>query len=843
MNADDGQLVRDYGEHCEEAVFAALLSRHGPMVMGVCRRVLGDAHAAEDAFQATFFTLARNASSIRRPSALASWLHGVAWRVAGRLRQARTPDPRSADQVTDPAPGPASQASWREIAQVLDEELQRLPEKHRLPLLLCHMEGMSQAEAARALGWPVRSLSSRLERGGELLRQRLTRRGVALSTAALLAMLEEHARAALLPALTMVTTRTARLLSLGQAETARQLSASALSLAEGMWHAMWLSKLKLTAALVLALVLVVGVLGLGIGSAWSEPATQADPETPPAAKAKPPQSPPPADPLAALLEALRDPVPANNNESELAKAMSQRKQVLQQRAGELREIGDMRAALAFQEWRDQDREFGVRQVDGAVRKELVERFHGQLRQALRDGETADRLAALALIADIGISVHGATPETRLTQGLTAAVAKVTQVEDATLRQAAARTLGTIHGEAKEAVTVLGPLLAAKDVADRQAAADGLAGLILQTHQLIRFRHTVNIPIESILTQAQTAVAALGRGLSDSDPGTRRACLHAVAQAAELAGDLTMDPNFMSPITSRPPTAAEKEEMKRMAQLMHDNLARDAALVQAVVAQAPAVVRALEDESNRPEVHAALEAMAKARAKQLRYVRSIPVGADLKLDEKLADPWQRTLEAAIPGLVRQLTHTDVRVRLASLYILETLEEQALGAAGGLIKALDDADEFVRWGAARALGRIGPAAAVAASELARKLEDPSGDVRLTAAAALERFGPRAAPAVFALARTLKGNEIELKLWALRALAGVGPDAAPAVPALAAALSDAEPRVRTAAARTLGKLGPAAVAGRPALLIALRDPDADVRTAASDALLAIAAKGDPP
>ena len=283
MHADDRQLVRSYSEQYEEGVFAAIVDRHGPMVMGVCRRLLGDAHSAEDAFQATFFTLAHNAASIRRPESLASWLHGVAWRVARRLLASRTPNQGAipAESLPDLAPGPATQASWREIAAVLDEEVQRLPEKYRLPLVLCHLEGMSQAEAARTLDWPVRSLSSRLERGAERLRQRLSQRGVTLSAAALTAALGENARAAVLPVLSMITIRTARLLSLGQAEAARQLSASAVGLAEGVWHAMWLSKMKMAGAVALVLLLTAGALGLGLGSAWSEPADPAQVVAPP----------------------------------------------------------------------------------------------------------------------------------------------------------------------------------------------------------------------------------------------------------------------------------------------------------------------------------------------------------------------------------------------------------------------------------------------------------------------------------------------------------------------------------------------------------------------------------
>src|SRR5207253_996090 len=129
------------------AAFAILMQRHGAMVFGVCRSVLHHAQDAEDAAQATFLVLARKASSIRQKGSLASWLHGVAYRLAMKARAARSRIPQ-APASDRPSPTPMDELIWRELRQVLHEEMGRLPERYRLPLILCYLEGQTQEEAA-----------------------------------------------------------------------------------------------------------------------------------------------------------------------------------------------------------------------------------------------------------------------------------------------------------------------------------------------------------------------------------------------------------------------------------------------------------------------------------------------------------------------------------------------------------------------------------------------------------------------------------------------------------------------------------------------------------------------
>jgi RNA polymerase sigma factor (sigma-70 family) len=209
--ATDRELLDHFVRHRDEEAFAVLLHRHGPMVLGVCRRLLRDAHAAEDAFQATFIVLARRAGTISWRDTVGDWLYQVARRTARKaaaaaaLRQAHE-EAAAHRRPTVSQPDLAAQ----ELYAVLDEELQRLPVKYRRPVVLCCLERSTLAEAARQLGWPLGTLASRLARGRELLRGRLARRGFLCAAAAL--VLGEGANplsAAVPAALTEVTLQAA----------------------------------------------------------------------------------------------------------------------------------------------------------------------------------------------------------------------------------------------------------------------------------------------------------------------------------------------------------------------------------------------------------------------------------------------------------------------------------------------------------------------------------------------------------------------------------------------------------------------------------------------------------
>jgi RNA polymerase sigma factor (sigma-70 family) len=181
--APDAALLARVARDADPAAFAELLARHGPAVWAACRRAARTAADAEDVFQATFLVLARDAARVRAASSVGSWLFGVAHRLGrkARARLARTPDPYRL--VRQPAPDPAAVVSWAEVRAALDEELARLPDGLRAPLLLCYYEGRTQDEAAAELGWTARAVKARVARGRAVLRARLTRRGIELPAA------------------------------------------------------------------------------------------------------------------------------------------------------------------------------------------------------------------------------------------------------------------------------------------------------------------------------------------------------------------------------------------------------------------------------------------------------------------------------------------------------------------------------------------------------------------------------------------------------------------------------------------------------------------------------------
>jgi len=258
----DGQLLALFVGHRDGDAFAALLNRHGPMVMGVCRRVLRNQEDAEGAFQATFLIFARKAGSVNARESLAGWLYRVAYRTALEAR-ARIARRRVKEQQVDELPHPAAEPEdgQRELMALLDKELDRLPEKYRVPVVLCELEGRSRKEVARLLGVPEGTLSWRLAQAKKMLARRLSRYG-SITVAVVFA--EGAASAGLSPALRASTVKVVL--------TAGAVPAKVMALTEGMMKAMLLSKLKITACAAVLMVLTgVGATGLTYRAAAQQP--------------------------------------------------------------------------------------------------------------------------------------------------------------------------------------------------------------------------------------------------------------------------------------------------------------------------------------------------------------------------------------------------------------------------------------------------------------------------------------------------------------------------------------------------------------------------------------------
>jgi RNA polymerase sigma factor (sigma-70 family) len=254
----DGQLLDSFVRRRETTALETLVRRHGPMVWGVCRRVLRNHHDAEDAFQAAFLVLMRKAASIRPREMVGNWLYGVARQTALKAR-ATTARLRVRERQEIALPEPAAPESdlGEDSLATLDQELSRLPDKYRVAIVFCDLEGKTRKEAARQLGVPEGTLAARVARGRTMLAKRLARHGLVVSSGALAGLLSHQAATACVPAAALsATIKTVRLLAAGQAGA---VAARVATLTEGVLKAMLLTKAKTA----LGIGLVVGLLMLG----------------------------------------------------------------------------------------------------------------------------------------------------------------------------------------------------------------------------------------------------------------------------------------------------------------------------------------------------------------------------------------------------------------------------------------------------------------------------------------------------------------------------------------------------------------------------------------------------
>ncbi len=258
----DGQLLESFIDQKDETAFESLVIRHGPMVLGVCRRVVRNHHDAEDAFQTTFLILARKASSVIPRQMVANWLHGVAYRTALKIMTRTVKLQRREKNVLEMHEPEASPKEHRpDLCLLVDQELRGLPENYRFPILLCDLEGKSIKEATQQLGWRQGTLAGRLFRGRQLLAKRLSKRGVALSGGLLAEILSENAVLASLPtSLVASTVNAGSNLVAGLATTEWTVSTHITVLMEDVMTSMMLTKFK---TLVAAL-LVLGMFTLGV---------------------------------------------------------------------------------------------------------------------------------------------------------------------------------------------------------------------------------------------------------------------------------------------------------------------------------------------------------------------------------------------------------------------------------------------------------------------------------------------------------------------------------------------------------------------------------------------------
>jgi RNA polymerase sigma factor (sigma-70 family) len=246
----DAELVGRFVERREEAAFAALVRRHGTLVFGVCRRVLRHQQDAEDAFQATFLVLARNAAHVQRKGAVGNWLYGVAHNVARKARSLRTRREVKEHEAAARQRKEATNEAFDDLHEVIDRELHGLPDRYRTPIVLCDLQGLTTLEAATELGCPPKTVGTRLSRGRALLARRLTRRGIALPAVGL-GLLVSDAIAFASPELLHSTIQTA----IGSTTVPPTIAA----LTAGATNIMLVKSIKLGAAITLGTVALVGL--------------------------------------------------------------------------------------------------------------------------------------------------------------------------------------------------------------------------------------------------------------------------------------------------------------------------------------------------------------------------------------------------------------------------------------------------------------------------------------------------------------------------------------------------------------------------------------------------------
>jgi RNA polymerase sigma factor (sigma-70 family) len=269
-NLSDQQLLQRFLDQGNESAFEAIIRRHGPMVLRVCWRELQQSQDAEDAFQAAFMLLACQARSIRKPNSLASWLHGVAHRIALKVQAQRATRRRHEEMRAQSWDVARDEGSRAELWSLLDEELRGLPEKWRLPLILCYHEGKTQDEAATQLNWSTRTFRRRLNEARAALGRRLARRGIAWSAALGASLLSDCVVAARLPAgLTAPTVEAAVRIAAGRT-VAGIVSTHVTALMGGVGNTMFTNKLKIVAAVVL-LALTTGVCVLVVEGLAAQP--------------------------------------------------------------------------------------------------------------------------------------------------------------------------------------------------------------------------------------------------------------------------------------------------------------------------------------------------------------------------------------------------------------------------------------------------------------------------------------------------------------------------------------------------------------------------------------------
>jgi HEAT repeat protein len=502
---------------------------------------------------------------------------------------------------------------------------------------------------------------------------------------------------------------------------------------------------------------------------------------------------------------------------------------------------DLRDAWLLPDWRDDDPNEAVAAVDRAARSEFGRRFEQSLLDLLRHGAGESRLAAANLVAEVAPTFPRSVPPDWSGGRLAHALAELTRGPDGCLSAAAARALCLLHPSPALAFPSLEPLLQSGDPVRYRTAADCLLTLVLNGMRTVPGPGGTALEpsVPELLETSRHIIPLLSRCLAHPDPIVRRRCLEAGDRLLLAVVRRLDEPGRAGDRRSGLPPAA----IVRLSDALRDLTAA----LTAGLNDPDAEVRLLVSR-NLEVIGVAARALAAepgiaGTGREALPPRAAPAAWDTALVTVSLVPREPEatvrdgLHVAVTGLASGLGDPDVRVRRASVEVLEMLGEDARAESPALVRALGDADRFVRWAAARAVGRLAPGEADATVPgLARLLEDADVDVRLAAVASLGRYAAAHPPAGSDLVRVIGNGDPDTQVAALRALQNSGCCTQSLIGSLTAALDIPHARVRQAAARLLASLGPAALPAAGALRAALCDPDAGVRKAAGDALLAM-------
>jgi HEAT repeat protein len=518
---------------------------------------------------------------------------------------------------------------------------------------------------------------------------------------------------------------------------------------------------------------------------------------------------PASDPVERVSQALRAADDASQHERHLKEAV-----------GALRTLPDMFRALQLQDWRSSEETPLRASVQHKERDLLGERFKKEFRRIVRQGPTPSLEAAIALLST------GTREGARIGRDLTPDLIELTKSKDAAIREQAARCLGKVFPDPSIVVPALQAVLASGTVPERRAAAKALGDLVRRASEDISYSSGgQEEDLSDFVRTGIAVVPAAGGALNDAERDVREvAAVTLAATAANVARAIPERVREVWPGSGDP--EKEFQDARKALRPLAESLEK----------QTTKFILLLKDRDRGVCLAAdgALEAMAEARLRLLQRAPNSEFDRPPKNQKPFSDPFQ-SLRTAVAPLAEQLSDQDVRIRLAALYVLETLESEATSAAQAVMKSLKDSDPFVRWGAVRALGKMAPVEPEnAVPALAGLLNDPNGDVQITALAALARFGAAGKAAVPALREVIKRKDVAWRVQVINVCGSIGKEATPALADLIASLSAPQPEVRAAAARALGKIAPHSPLAEEALRKALNDPDSEVREAAGNALL---------